>query len=484
MRPKRALPIACFLLLLAATACIAGTAVPERVAGLPLHIQKLDENAIRLWIGDHISSTAVVAVATSEGIIVIDTTGFPAVDAELRRIIAREFGRDDFKALINTHEHGDHTGGNAVYADCTIVGHELVAAAMAPSGEQEQRVVDWLTQRMTELEASLADLPADAPEAVRIREDLTLKRLMLEAARTPSAPVPPTRTFADRLDLVFGDTTFELFYIGGMHSSSDIAILVPEHGLLMTGDTMADVWLTDTPGCLASFAARNGVRHDFPLLLENWQALLARRDDIRTLLPGHWNGELSFDGFAARVHYIEALWAGVQEMADAGQGLEDCLAEYRLETRFPELADSPGCNQANNGTTIAEMWAVTTDQTSAAQALYDLLEAGAPQDEIRQLVARRGTAESRHFFLESQINVYGYRLLQTDRPDAAVVMFEINAELYPDSWNVYDSLGEGLLATGDRDGAIAMYEKSLALNPENANGTTMLERIRSESAVN
>ena len=82
-------------------------------------------------------------------------------------------------------------------------------------------------------------------------------------------------------------TTFELYYIGGMHSSSDIAILVPEHGLLMTGDTMADIWLTDTPGCLASFIARPGVTHDFPLLLENWNALIARQDDINTLVQDY-----------------------------------------------------------------------------------------------------------------------------------------------------------------------------------------------------
>ena len=41
---------------------VTGTALAETVAGLPLHVQKFDSGAIRVWIGDHISSTATVAI--------------------------------------------------------------------------------------------------------------------------------------------------------------------------------------------------------------------------------------------------------------------------------------------------------------------------------------------------------------------------------------------------------------------------------------
>ena len=34
----------------------------ETVAGLPLHVQKLESGAIRVWIGDHISSTATTVI--------------------------------------------------------------------------------------------------------------------------------------------------------------------------------------------------------------------------------------------------------------------------------------------------------------------------------------------------------------------------------------------------------------------------------------
>ncbi len=53
----------------------------EEIAGLPLHVSKIDDGVIRLWLGDHISSTAIVAFATEKGIVVVDTFGVPEIDA-------------------------------------------------------------------------------------------------------------------------------------------------------------------------------------------------------------------------------------------------------------------------------------------------------------------------------------------------------------------------------------------------------------------
>lgn len=242
----------------------------ETIAGLPLHVHKYDSGAIRVWVGDHVSSTATVAIPTSKGILVIDTTGEPRIDGELRRVIARELGRDDFAMLINTHEHGDHTGGNSVYADCPIVAHELVAEGMRRQTGDRDRRIQWNRERLAALKAEI-DTTQAAARLGRLKEELALEQLQLDGwTAGKEAPKQPTKTFSDHLDLKLGDTKVELFYIGGMHTSSDIAVLVPKHGLLMTGDTMADVWLTDVPGCLGSFAAHPGVKHDFPRLIRNW----------------------------------------------------------------------------------------------------------------------------------------------------------------------------------------------------------------------
>jgi len=81
-------------------------------------------------------------------------------------------------------------------------------------------------------------------------------------------------------------------------------------------------------------------------------------------------------------------------------------------------------------------------------------------------------------FTEGQINTAGYRFLGEGRVDEAIRLFEFNTELFPDSWNTWDSLGEGLMTAGRYDEAIARYERSLQVNPSNENGVRMLERIR------
>lgn len=471
-------------LIVLSLALVTGSAFAETVAGLPLHLQKFESGAIRVWIGDHISSTATTAIPTARGILVIDTLGFPAVDRELREVIARELGRDDFAYLINTHEHGDHTGGNVVYADCTIIGHERVAAGMVRNAADLERILGWYNESIPETETQLAALADDAPERARLTEELIRDKLSLADLQADHEAVPPSLTFNDRLDLDLGDTIVELFYIGGMHTASDIAVVVPEHGLLLTGDTMADTWLTDTPGCLASFSARSGIPHDFPLWLTNWNHLLGRQEEIHTLVTGHWNGELSWDGAEARVRYVETLWNEANRLVAEGGRLEDFLHGHRLAERFPHLADAKGFEEWTNAGTILEMWACTTNQLSGAQALFELIESGADEAAVRQVADQKHADKPTHYFLEADINRLGYRFLQTERPELAVIMLRLNVELFPESWNCYDSLGEALLAAGDQVSAVSMYEKSLEMNPENQNGRDVLERIRGTATVN
>ena len=79
---------------------------------------------------------------------------------------------------------------------------------------------------------------------------------------------------------------------------------------------------------------------------------------------------------------------------------------------------------------------------------------------------------------EEQVNRVGYWLLGKKRLKDAVAVFEMNAEDFPKSWNVHDSLGEAYAEDGRRDRAIASYEKSVALNPENGNGVEQIKKLR------
>jgi tetratricopeptide (TPR) repeat protein len=79
---------------------------------------------------------------------------------------------------------------------------------------------------------------------------------------------------------------------------------------------------------------------------------------------------------------------------------------------------------------------------------------------------------------ERLINNKGYKLLRYKKTMEAISLFQLNAALFPDSSNVYDSLGEAYMITGKSDLAEKNYLKSLDLNPENENAKKMLSRLK------
>ena len=72
---------------------------------------------------------------------------------------------------------------------------------------------------------------------------------------------------------------------------------------------------------------------------------------------------------------------------------------------------------------------------------------------------------------ENQMNRIGYDLLSAKRVKDAIEVFKLNVADYPQSANVYDSLGEAYGANGDRELAIKNYERSVELDPNNTHGS-------------
>jgi hypothetical protein len=85
-------------------------------------------------------------------------------------------------------------------------------------------------------------------------------------------------------------------------------------------------------------------------------------------------------------------------------------------------------------------------------------------------------------FDERAINDIGYYYLGEDDPDMAVVVFRYNVKTFPESYNVFDSLGEAYMIKGEKELAIYNYEKSLELNPHNDNAVRMLKELREEGS--
>ena len=78
---------------------------------------------------------------------------------------------------------------------------------------------------------------------------------------------------------------------------------------------------------------------------------------------------------------------------------------------------------------------------------------------------------------EGRLNSLGYSLLEQKKVVEAIALLKVNVDLYPQSANAYDSLGEAYMKNGDKDLAIASYKKSLELNPQNKNAVEMLRKL-------
>lgn len=118
------------------------------------------------------------------------------------------------------------------------------------------------------------------------------------------------------------------------------------------------------------------------------------------------------------------------------------------------------------------------------RVLSTILRAALRRQALDQALAEYRREPGRFYVNENVINRLGYELLGSDQVAAAIAVFQLNVEAFPDSFNVYDSLGEAYMAHGDRELAIKNYERSIELNPENTNGIRMLERLRTELEAN
>ncbi|HKS24760.1 MAG TPA: hypothetical protein VJZ76_18335 [Thermoanaerobaculia bacterium] len=98
-----------------------------------------------------------------------------------------------------------------------------------------------------------------------------------------------------------------------------------------------------------------------------------------------------------------------------------------------------------------------------AEQIDEALRAGNAARAHELAEAWRANRANRYATVESPLNSLGYRLLQGGRVADAVEVFRINVELYPESANVYDSLGEAYLAAGNKTLSDEAYRKAAAL---------------------
>ena len=111
------------------------------------------------------------------------------------------------------------------------------------------------------------------------------------------------------------------------------------------------------------------------------------------------------------------------------------------------------------------------------QIPYEMLMAGKAVEALEGYRRIKKEKPDANVIAEARLNTLGYTLRRQNKLPEAIAIFKVNVELYPNSWNVYDSLGEAYMANGDKELAITNYKKSLELNPKNSGGVQMLKKL-------
>lgn len=97
---------------------------------------------------------------------------------------------------------------------------------------------------------------------------------------------------------------------------------------------------------------------------------------------------------------------------------------------------------------------------------------------IDQYKELKTVSPDKYNFKESQLNSLGYQLLQSNNTKDAIEIFKLNIESFPNSSNVYDSIGEAYMIDGNKEEALINYKKSLEINPNNENAKQMIEKMQ------
>ena len=79
---------------------------------------------------------------------------------------------------------------------------------------------------------------------------------------------------------------------------------------------------------------------------------------------------------------------------------------------------------------------------------------------------------------EYKFNRLGYDFLRNKDYDNAIAVFKMNVTLYPDSDNVYDSLADAYLRSGDSLQAFTNYSKAYELNSGNERAKIYIENYK------
>lgn len=244
-------------------------------------------------------------------IVIFDTFTTPDAARELRRL-AEEITQKRIKYVFNSHYHGDHTFGNQIFEDVTIISttktrelHRDKNVIINPNKEMKE-MKNYLNQLEIKLKAERTpilrvSLENQIKEMKKVHDSIPELRIVL-----------PNLTFENKL-VLHGDTrSVEFYSFGGGHTPSDAFLYLPKEKIAFMGDIVLE---NLHPPIYNSQEFINNL-------------IKISKLDIQRIVPGHGN-LVTNSQINVMLNYIHHLNDRVSRALERRQQLEQILA---LET--------------------------------------------------------------------------------------------------------------------------------------------------------
>src|SRR5580692_3416723 len=177
-------------------------AVAPAMTGEKAEFQKLADDVYG-FVGK-LNDANAMAIVTTQGVVVVDTGNNPPETRILQKFV-QSVTTQPIRYVVITQNHGDHTGGTPLFSPpATVIVQDNVAK-------------DWAAMKDYQVRSWQKRFPERAE---------TLKGV---------SPLDTVVSFSDRMTIHVGGKTIELIYIDDTYNPGDVAVWLPESGIMHAG---------------------------------------------------------------------------------------------------------------------------------------------------------------------------------------------------------------------------------------------------------
>ena len=183
--------------------------------------------AIHFAIGFGIANS--IMVEGEDGNVIIDASD-SIYEAEKIYSLFSKKNSNPIKAIIYTHNHGDHTFGTAFYLNNQNERPQIIAHE--DTDYYVQRIMGILNPIITERSNRMFGTLLSDEDLINVGIGPSLS-----VSKSPAGYIKPDVTFKDNLNVNIAGIEFELFHAPG-ETNDQIFVWLPKHKTLMPGDNI------------------------------------------------------------------------------------------------------------------------------------------------------------------------------------------------------------------------------------------------------